>query len=105
MLAVFAVFALAAAGTAGPAASAGPAPKPAPPALGVLVNLEASATPALRQSALEMVRRTGANFFVLELSWTAAEPSPHRYRVEEVTRAARVLRQSGAVLHLDLPLV
>ena len=52
-----------------------------------------------------MVRRSGAQFFVLELSWAAAEPAPHRYRVEEITRAARVLRQSGAVLHLDLPLV
>lgn len=52
-----------------------------------------------------MVRRTGANFFALELSWAAAEPSPRRYRVEEITRAARLLRQSGAVLHLDLPLV
>ena len=52
-----------------------------------------------------MVRRTGAHFFVLELSWAAAEPAPRRYRVEEITRAARVLRQSGAVLHLDLPLV
>jgi hypothetical protein len=27
------------------------------------------------------------------------------YRLEEVTRTARLLRQSGAVLHLDLPLV
>ena len=52
-----------------------------------------------------MVRRTGAHFFVLELSWSAAEPSPRRYSVEEITRAARLLRQSGAVLHLDLPLV
>ncbi len=36
-----------------------------------------------------MVRRTGAHFFVLELSWSAAEPAPRRYRVEEITRAAR----------------
>ena len=69
------------------------------------MNLEPSATPAARQSALEMVRRTGANFFALELSWSAAEPSPKKYRIEELTRTARVLRQSGAVLHLDLPLV
>ena len=100
MLAALAVFALTAA-----APAAGPAAKPAPPALGVLVNLEAGATPAARQSALEMVRRTGANFFVLELSWSAAEPAPRRYRIDELTRTARVLRQSGAILHLDLPLV
>jgi hypothetical protein len=101
--AAFAVLALAAAAV--PASPSAKPAKPVPPAVGVLVNLEPGATPATRQSALEMVRRTGANFFVLELSWAAAEPSPHKYRVEELTRAARVLRQSGAVLHLDLPLV
>ena len=52
-----------------------------------------------------MVRRTGANFFVLELSWSAAEPAPRKYRIDELARTARILRQSGAVLHLDLPLV
>ncbi len=88
--------------------AASPARAPAPahaPALGVAVNLEASAAPAARQAALEVVRRTGASFFALELSWSAAEPAPRRYRVEEITRTARLLCQSGAVLHLDLPLV
>ena len=87
------------------AASARPTPAAPSPALGVVVNLEPSASPAARQSALEMVRRTGANFFALELSWSAAEPAPHRYRIDELVRTARVLRQSGAILHLDLPLV
>jgi hypothetical protein len=87
------------------AAAARPTPPAVSPALGVVVNLEASATAAARQSALEMVRRTGANFFALELSWSSAEPSPRRYRIEELTRTARLLRQSGAVLHLDLPIV
>jgi len=86
------------------APSRAPAP-PLAPAVGITVNLEPSASPAARQAALEMVRRTGANFFALELSWSAAEPAPRRYRVEEITRTARLLRQSGAVLHLDLPLV
>jgi hypothetical protein len=95
-------FAFAAGAAAVPARPTPPVPSPA---LGVVVNLEASASPAARQSALEMVRRTGANFFALELSWSAAEPSPRRYRIEELTRTARVLRQSGAVLHLDIPLV
>jgi hypothetical protein len=87
------------------AAPARPTPPVSSPALGVAVNLEPSATSAARQSALEMVRRTGANFFALELSWSEAEPSPRRYRVDELTRTARILRQSGAVLHLDIPLV
>ena len=51
------------------------------------------------------MRRAGASFFALELSWSAAEPAPRQYRVGEITRTARLLRQSGAVLHLDLPLV
>ncbi len=52
-----------------------------------------------------MVRRTGASFFALTLSWSAAEPSPGRYSLADITRTARLLRQSGATLHLDLPLV
>ncbi len=88
--------------------AAAPSRTPVPivgPAVGVAVNLDPAASAAARQAALEMVRRTGANLFVLELSWAAAEPAPHRYKIEELTRTARVLRQSGAVLHLDLPLV
>ena len=87
------------------AAPVRPTPPVPSPAVGVVVNVETSASPAARQSALEMVRRTGANFFALELSWSAAEPSPRRYRVDELTRTARILRQSGAILHLDIPLV
>jgi len=89
------------------AASAAPrAPSPPPsPAVGVALNLEASASAAQRQDAVEAVRRTGASFFDLTLSWSAAEPSPGRYRLEELTRTARLLRQSGATLQLDLPLV
>jgi hypothetical protein len=88
------------------ARSTAAAPTPAPaPALGILVNLDSSATPSARQAALETVRRTGASFYALELSWSAAEPAPRQYRLGEITRTARMLRQSGAVLHLDLPLV
>ncbi len=86
--------------------AASPAPsRPPAPAVGIAVNLEPAASPAARQAALEMVRRAGANFFALELSWAAAEPAPRRYHIQEITRTARLLRQSGAVLHLDLPLV
>ena len=92
-----------------PAASAsgGPA-RPAPPpacAVGVAINLDASTPASVRQDTLEMVRRTGASFFVIPLSWSAAEREPGRYRLEELTRTARLLRQSGALLELDLALV
>ena len=87
---------------AAPAAHTAP---PSPPALGVAVNLPTSASPAARQAAIETVRRTGASFFAVTLSWAAAEPAPRQYRIDEIVRTARVLRQSGATLHLDLPLV
>jgi len=80
-------------------------PANAPAAIGLAVNLPESASPAERQSALDSVRRSGASFFALELSWPAAEPRPRRYDVLAMTRTARLLRQSGAMLHLDLPLV
>lgn len=87
-------------------ARADPAAAPRPtPALGIALNLAASASPAERQDAVEIVRRAGASFFELTLSWSQAEPSPRRYVLEDVVRTARLLRQSGATLQLDLPLV
>jgi hypothetical protein len=76
-----------------------------PAALGLAVNLPDSAPAAERQKALEQVRAAGVSMFALEVSWPAAEPRPRRYDVEAVIRTARAMRQSGAVLHLDLPLV
>lgn len=76
-----------------------------PAALGLAVNVPDTAPAAERQKALDEVRAAGVSLFALEVSWPAAEPRPRRYDVEAVTRTARVLRQSGAVLHLDLPLV
>jgi hypothetical protein len=92
----------AAAAIASPVRSAAPVPTPS---VGIALNLDPSASAAARQETVEMVRRTGAAFFELTLSWSAAEPAPGRYRLEEVTRTARLLRQSGATLQLDLPLV
>jgi hypothetical protein len=90
-------------------ATAAPGPRAArsvsPPAAGIALNPGAGAPPAERQEAVETVRRTGATFFELSLSWSAAEPSPRRYVLEDVARTARLLRQSGATLQLDLPLV
>lgn len=86
---------------AGPPAT--PAPKP--PALGLAVNLPASASAADRQKALEEVRATGVSVLALAVSWPVAEPRPRKYVLDDVVRAARLLRQSGATLHLDVPLV
>jgi len=74
-------------------------------ALGLAVNLPETASDADRRKALEEARRSGVTLFALEVSWSAAEPRPRQYDVSEVTRTARLLRQSGATLHLDLPLV
>jgi hypothetical protein len=99
-----ALFALFLAGAAQSAVSSGSDSKEAA-LLGLAVNLPDSAPAALRRRALEDVRRAGVSVFAFELSWRDAETQPGRYDVERVTRSARLLRQSGAVLHLDLPLV
>jgi hypothetical protein len=93
--------------TALAAMAAAPEPSAAPPtpALGLDVNLPPGAPAAEQRRAFELARRTGVSLYAMTLSWTAAEPSPGKYKVEELTRAARLLRQSGAVLHMDLPLV
>ena len=81
------------------------APPAEPALLGLSVNVPDSAPAAVKQAALEEVRRAGVSMFALEIFWPAAESAPGRYDVAGVVRAARLLRQSGAVLHLDLPLV
>jgi hypothetical protein len=87
------------------AAAAVPAEGPPAPAAGVALNLPESASAAQQTDAVEMVRRTGATFFELSLSWAAAESTPHRYALDDLARTARLLRQSGATLQLDLFLV
>lgn len=82
------------------------APQPSSaPLLGLAVNMPAGGPAADGVAALEEVRRTGVSLFVLTLSWSEAEPAPRRYRVDDFVRSARLLRQSGAALHLDVPLV
>jgi hypothetical protein len=76
-----------------------------PAGLGLALNLPAEASPSARRRAVEEARRSGVTMFGLSLSWSEGEPAPRRYRIEEVARTARLLRQSGAVLHLDVPLV
>ena len=76
-----------------------------PPALlGLAVNLESPSAEAGSQAVNE-VRRTGVALFGLTVSWSAGEPSPGKYRLEELVRTTRLLRQSGVTLHIDLPLV
>ncbi|HEY6066164.1 MAG TPA: hypothetical protein VIY96_08405 [Thermoanaerobaculia bacterium] len=90
-----------------------PSPSPAParpvpkePAfLGLAMNLPESAPTAARKKALETVRGAGVSVFAFELSWRDADAKGVKYDLASITRAARLLRQSGAVLHLDLPLV
>lgn len=80
-------------------------PRPAAPALvGLAVNLDEPSSGEVGR-AVEGVRRSGASLFGLTVSWSAGEPAPGKYRLSEITRTARSLRQSGATLHIDLPLV
>lgn len=89
------------------AAAAPPRPRPLPPAagLGLAVEFESEPTAAALRRTLQELHRTGVSVFGLATSWSAAEPSVGRYRLGDLTRTARILRQSGATLHLDLPLV
>lgn len=75
------------------------------PGLGLAAELPSDSSAPEQVRMLDNLRRTGVSVFALSLSWSTAEPSPGTYRVAEIIRTARWLRQSGAVLHLDLPLV
>jgi hypothetical protein len=102
---IITLLALALSGSFRPPAASPRTPAKEPALLGLAVNLPESAPPAVRQTALEEVRRAGVSVFAFELSWRDAEVKPGRYDIERMTQAARRMRQSGAVLHLDLPLV
>lgn len=86
-----------------------PAPERAKPSVRTLLGLAAplpkGAAEASRVRATEEIRGSGASLFALTISWSESEPAPGQLRVEEVLHAARLLRQSGATVHLDLPLV
>ncbi|MEO8190424.1 MAG: hypothetical protein ABI682_08775 [Acidobacteriota bacterium] len=78
---------------------------PARPLLGLAAELPPSAGEADRQRAAKQIRATGASLFVIPISWSACEPSARTYKVQEILRTVRLLRQSGAAVHIDLPLV
>jgi hypothetical protein len=85
--------------------AAAPEPATVHPALGLDVNLPPGTSAPEQRRALDLARQTGASLYALNLSWSAAEPQPRQYHVGELIRTARLLRQSGATLHLDIPLV
>lgn len=87
------------------AVGAAPAREVPRPLLGLSLEFEKPPTADVERRALSEIRGTGVNLFALTVSWSAGEPVPGKYRVAEITRAARILRQSGATVHLDLPLV
>jgi hypothetical protein len=82
-----------------------PRPDMPRPRLGLAIEFEKTPAAEAEKSALDEVRRTGVTFFALSASWPEMEPAPRKYNVAKITRTARLLRQSGATLHLDLPLV
>lgn len=87
------------------AVGAAPAPEVSRPSFGLALEFEKPPAADVERRALAEIRGTGVNLFALTVSWSAGEPAPGKYRVAEVTRAARILRQSGATVHLDLALV
>ncbi len=87
------------------AAPATPRPEVPRPLLGLAIEFAKTPPADVERRALEEVRRTGVNLFALTASWSEMEPAPGKYRIARITRSARLLRQSGATLHLDLPLV
>ncbi len=81
-------------------------PKPtARPLLGLSVELSKSASEPERTRAAQQVRGTGASLLSVTVSWSACEPVPGRFKIDEILKTVRLLRQSGATVHLDLPLV
>ena len=82
-----------------------PAAAPGRAGLGLEVELDAAVPADARQRVLAEIRATGVNVFALSLSWPAVEHEPGKYDLGEFLRSARLLRQSGAMVHLDLPIV
>ncbi len=88
----------------GPNAPLRPRPS-ARPLLGLSAELSGRASETERQRAAQQIRGTGASLVAVPVSWSACEPSPGSFKVQEILRTVRLLRQSGATVHLDLPLV
>src|SRR3954470_17530768 len=102
-LAVLVLGVLAALGSPG-REPARPAPPPRP-LLGLDATLAPGASDGDRERAVRTVRGSGVNLFAVTVSWSEGEPSPGKYRLDPLLKTVRLLRQSGATVHLDLPLV
>jgi hypothetical protein len=96
---------LAAASTAAPREPVRPPAAVARPLLGLEATLPAGASDEERERAARTVRASGVNLFAVTVSWSDGEPSPGKYRLDALVKTVRLLRQSGATVHLDLPLV
>jgi len=75
------------------------------PLLGLAADLPRTAREPERQAAARSVRESGVNLFSVTVSWSEGEPAAGKYRLDEILKTVRVLLQSGATVHLDLPLV
>ncbi|MDQ6893499.1 MAG: beta-galactosidase [Acidobacteriota bacterium] len=96
---------LAAAATAAPREPLRASGTVARPLLGLEATLPAGVSDEERERSARTVRASGVNLFAVTVSWSDGEPSPGKYRLDALVRTVRLLRQSGATVHLDLPLV
>jgi hypothetical protein len=96
---------LAAAATAAPREPLRPPAPVARPLLGLEAAIPAGASDDERERAAQTVRASGVSLFAVTVSWSEGEPSPGKYRLDALVKTVRLLRQSGATVHLDLPLV
>jgi hypothetical protein len=75
------------------------------PGLGLALESESGLSGPAQQKALTEIRATGVNVFALPMSWSEIETAEGKYDFASLAREARFLRQSGATLHVDLPMV
>lgn len=90
---------------AAPATAPDRARPPTNALLGLSVDLPPGTTEADREHGAAEVRGSGVSLFAVPVSWSECEPASGQYRLDAILRAVRILRQSGATVHLDLPLV
>jgi hypothetical protein len=72
---------------------------------GLAAQLPPGTAPAAEERAAAEVRASGVSLFSITVSWSECEPAPGRYKLDGILSSVRLLRQSGATVHLDLPLV
>ncbi len=88
-----------------PPPSASARPRPARTLLGLSADLPSGASEAERTRAASEARNSGVSVFAVTVSWSECEPVPGQFRLDPILRTIRLLRQSGAAVHLDVPIV